>query len=163
MAGLGSFTTLQHGDAVLTFIHVPSAFQSIPSGSYFVPACITAEARRDLLGRLDQRPKAVQRQLVHVNPTDLSLLLAKLGVSTAICANVSRGRVPRHWCPRRLWRTSRWACLGRRGFLRKPLKFKFHCHPHHRLPTPPRPLWYVPPSPTSLLMTAPLDILFLRC
>ena len=91
MAGLGSFTTLQHGDAVLTFIHVPSAFQSIPSGSYFVPACITAEARRDLLGRLDQRPKAVQRQLVHVNPTDLSLLLAKLGVSTAICANVSRG------------------------------------------------------------------------
>jgi hypothetical protein len=149
MAGIGSFTTVQHGDAILTYIHVPSTFKSIPSGSYFVPACIAQKARRDLLGRLDQRPKAVQLQLVHVNPTDLSLLLAKLGVSTAICTNVSRGSkgtsplVPQS------------ALDAVRVGLPWPEGFPPHGHPEIQIPQPPGPPPPPAPAPAAAVRCAP--------
>ena len=64
----GSFTTLQHGEYTLTYIHVPQNFKSIRLGTYFVPNALPVSQRRKLLGRLDQKRELVTRFFVEVLP-----------------------------------------------------------------------------------------------
>jgi hypothetical protein len=86
----GSFTTVQHGEYSLMYIHLPRPFKSILPGTYFVPATLTVEQRRKLLGRLEERGAHVAAFFVKVKPSDLSLFLGTVGVSLAVCTNVAR-------------------------------------------------------------------------
>ena len=86
----GSFTTLQHGEYTLTYIHVPQNFKSICLGTYFVPNALPVSQRRKLLGRLDQKRELVTRFFVEVLPQDLTVYLDAVGAPSAVCATVAR-------------------------------------------------------------------------
>jgi hypothetical protein len=86
----GSFTTLQHGEYTLTYIHVPQNFKSIPSGTYCVPSALSVPQRNKLLGRLDRKDELVTRFFVKVLPRDLSQFLATVGAPAGMSANVAR-------------------------------------------------------------------------
>jgi hypothetical protein len=86
----GSFTTVQHGEYSLTYIHVSRPFKSVLPGTYFVPGALVAAQRYKLLGRLDARGAHVAAFFVEVEPRDLSVFLGRVGASPALCANVAR-------------------------------------------------------------------------
>ena len=88
--GQGSFTTVQHGEYTLTYIHVPSSFKSVLPGTYFVPGALAAEQRRKLLGRLDARGAHVTALIVGVEPRDLAEFLGRVGAPPVVCVNVAR-------------------------------------------------------------------------
>ena len=91
----GSFTTLQHGENTLTYIHVPRDFKSICSGTYFVPSALPVTQRRKLLGRLDQT-SVLTRFFVEVLPRDLSQFLATVGAPPSVCINITRAHREGH-------------------------------------------------------------------
>ena len=61
----------------MVFITVPHGHSSLPSGSYFLPACMGQRAQYKLFGRLDRRKD--QRRLVWVPPDMLAAYLVVLG------------------------------------------------------------------------------------
>ncbi len=75
----GALHCVPHGDGnQRTFITVPIAHPSLPSGSHFVPSALPKNVRHALLGRLERR-KAPVSGLTWVQPRPLAGYLAALG------------------------------------------------------------------------------------
>jgi hypothetical protein len=141
----GSFATVQHGEYSLMYIHLPRPFKSILPGTYFVPATLTVEQRRKLLGRLEERGAHAAAFFVKVKPSDLSLFLGTIGVSLAVCTNVARAQTGRTRVTVPL--LTKFA-LGRvREGLPWPVGF-----PEIQIPPPP------PPPPAPVAAPAPVGV-----
>lgn len=82
----GILHCVPHGDgSQRVFIAVPAGHESLPSGAYFVPACMPSKVQRKLLGQLSKRsissawewvhPRALAAYLVAVGYPDVSRIL----------------------------------------------------------------------------------------